>query len=308
MPGSELTFRADDGTRLLGRRWLTDPPPRAVLQIAHGLAEHSARYVRLAATLNAAGYAVYANDLRGHGPSCDPAVLGHFADADGWPKCVGDLWTFNRLIAVEQPGVPIVFLGHSMGSFLGRHFVANHSEALAGAVYSGSNGAPPALATAGRLIARAERLRLGPRGKSGLLNKMMFADYNKPFKPARTEFDWLSRDPAEVDAYVADPLCGFPFTTQLAIDLLDALPYLSSPASLSPVRKDLPIYVFSGERDPVGSNIQGLIGALKGAGFTRLTVRIYPGARHETLNETNRDEVTRDLVAWLGGVVGLSTT
>ena len=290
--------------QLLGRRWLPDGRPRAIVQIAHGLAEHSARYARLAGALNAAGYAAYASDLRGHGPTSDPADLGHFADADGWAKCVGDLWTFNRLIAAEQPGVPIVLLGHSMGSFLGQQFVAEHSEALAGVVYSGSNGKPPPIAAAGRLIARAERLRLGKRGKSRLINSMMFGDFNKPFQPARTEFDWLSRDPAEVDAYVADPLCGFPFTNQLAIDLLDAWPHVISPERLARIRKDLPIYVFSGERDPVGANIQGLIEALKAAGFTKLTTRIYPGARHETLNETNRDEVTRDLIAWLDGAVG----
>ena len=141
-------------------------------------------------------------------------------------------------------------------------------------------------------------------GKSRLIFQMWFGDFNKPFKPARTEFDWLSRDPAEVDAYVADPLCGFPFTNQLAVDLLDALPGLLAPDRLARIRKDLPIYVFSGERDPVGANIQGLIADLEGAGFTKLTTRIYPGARHETLNETNREEVFADLIAWLDGVVG----
>jgi len=304
MAGSEFELRTDDGQSLLARRWLPEGRPRAVVQIAHGLSEHSARYTRLAAALNAAGYAVYTNDNRGHGPQAAPADLGHFADDGGWGKVVGDFWTMNRLIAKEQPGVPIIFLGHSLGSFLGQEFVAEHSDALAGAVYSGSSGKPPAIATLGRLIARAERLRLGKRGKSQLLGQMWFGAYNKPFAPARTEFDWLSRDEKEVDAYVADPYCGFPFTTQLAIDVLDALPSLSSPQSLARIRKDLPIYVFSGERDPVGANIQGLIDALKGAGFTRLTTRIYPGARHETLNETNREEVTRDLIDWLDAVVG----
>ena len=304
MPGSEFELRTDDGRSLLARRWLPEGRPRAVVQIAHGLSEHSARYARLAAALNAAGYAVYANDHRGHGPKAAPADLGHFADDGGWGKVVGDFWTMNRLIAKEQPGVPIIFLGHSLGSFLGQDFVAEHSDALAGAAYSGSSGKPPAIATLGRLIARAERLRLGKRGKSQLLGQMWFGAYNKPFAPARTEFDWLTRDEKEVDAYVADPYCGFPFSTQLAIDVLDALPSLSSPQSLARIRKDLPIYVFSGERDPVGANIQGLIDALKGAGFTKLTTRIYPGARHETLNETNREEVTRDLIDWLDAVVG----
>jgi alpha-beta hydrolase superfamily lysophospholipase len=302
MPGSEFDFRADDGQTLLARRWLPEGPPRAIVQIAHGLAEHSARYARLAAALNSAGYAAYANDHRGHGPKAAPADLGHFADEGGWDKVVGDLWSFNRLIAAEQPGTPIIFLGHSLGSFLGRGFIARHSDALAGVALSGSSGKPPAIATLGRLIAREERLRLGKRGKSDLILQMWFGEFNKPFKPARTASDWLSRDEKEVDAFVADPLCGFPFTTQLAIDVLDALPHVASRKSLAAIRKDVPIYVFSGERDPVGANIKGLIQDLKAAGFTELTTRIYPGARHETLNELNRDEVTRDFIAWLDGI------
>ena len=304
MPGSEFEFRAEDGQALLARRWLPEGRARAIVQIAHGLAEHSARYARLAAALNAAGYAVYANDHRGHGPKAAAADLGHFGDQGGWDKVVGDLWTLNRLIAEEQPGARIVFLGHSLGSFLGRGFIAEHSDALAGAALSGSNGKPPAIATLGRLIARAERLRLGKRGKSQVIFQMWFGDFNKAFNPARTAFDWLSRDEKEVDAYVADPLCGFPFTTQLAIDVLDALPRVTSAESLAAIRKDMPIYVFSGERDPVGTNIQGLIADMKAAGFTKLATRLYAGARHETLNETNRDEVTRDLIAWLDGVAG----
>ena len=302
MPESQFEFRADDGQTLLGRRWLPEGPPRAVLQIAHGLAEHSARYARLAAALNEAGYGAYANDHRGHGPKAAAADLGHFADEGGWDKVVGDLWTFNRVIAAEAPGTPIIFLGHSLGSFLGRGFIAKHSDALAGVALSGSNGKPPAIATLGRLIAREERLRLGKRAKSDLIFQMWFGEFNKPFKPARTASDWLSRDEKEVDAFVADPLCGFPFTTQLAIDVLDALPHVTSRKSLAAIRKDMAIYVFSGERDPVGANIQGLIQDLKATGFTQLTTRIYPGARHETLNETNRDEVTRDFIAWLNGI------
>jgi alpha-beta hydrolase superfamily lysophospholipase len=304
MSGSEFELRTDDRLSLLARRWLPEGRPRAVVQIAHGLAEHSARYARLAAALNAAGYAVYANDHRGHGPKAAAADLGHFADEKGWDMVVGDLWTMNRLIAAEQPGVPIVFIGHSLGSFLGQDFVARHSDALAGAVYSGSSGKPPAIATIGGIVGRAERLRLGKRGKSPLIDSMWFGAYNKPFSPPRTAFDWLSRDEKEVDSYVADPYCGFPFTTQLAVDVLDALPGLLSPARLARIRKDLPIYIFSGEADPVGANLKGLIADLRAAGFTRLTTRVYPGARHETLNETNREEVTRDLIDWLDGAVG----
>jgi len=304
MPASEFELRTDDGKSLSARRWLPEDRPRAAVQIAHGLAEHSARYARLAAALNAAGYAVYANDHRGHGPKAAAADLGHFADDGGWGKVVGDLWTINRLIAKEQPGVTIIFLGHSLGSFLAQDFVSRHSDALAGAVLSGSSGKPPAIAAVGRVVARVERLRLGKRGNSKLIDSMWFGAFNKPFEPARTPFDWLSRDLKEVDLYVADPYCGFPTSTQLAVDVLDALPGLLAPERLARIRNDLPIYVFSGERDPVGANLKGLIADLKAAGFTRLTTRIYPDARHETLNETNRDEVTRDLIAWLDGVVG----
>ena len=159
-------------TTLLARRWLPEGPPRAVVQIAHGLAEHSARYARLAAALNRAGYAVYANDHRGHGPKAAAADLGHFADEGGWDKVVGDLWTFNRLIAAEQPGTPIVFLGHSLGSFLGRSFIARHSDALAGVALSGSSGKPPAIATLGP----ADRPRGAPAARQARQKRPHLSD------------------------------------------------------------------------------------------------------------------------------------
>jgi alpha-beta hydrolase superfamily lysophospholipase len=305
MPASEFEFRSDDGAALLARRWLPDDRPRAVVQIAHGLSEHSARYARLADALNRAGYGVYANDHRGHGPAAKD--LGHFGDRGGWQRVVGDLRQMNRLIAAEQPGMPVFLLGHSLGSFLAQTFVAEHSEALAGTIWSGSNGKPPMIAHAGRLIARVERLRLGRRAFSPVIHALWFGAFNKPFEPARTAFDWLSRDPREVDAYVADPLCGAPFTTQLAVDVLDALPAVADPRRLASVRRDFPVYVFSGEHDPVGTNLKGLLDGLRTAGFTRVAARIYEGARHETLNETNRDQVTADLIAWLDGVMVATT-
>ena len=136
------------------------------------------------------------------------------------------------------------------------------------------------------------------------MQSLMFGDFNKRFKPARTPFDWLSRDPAEVDAYIADPLCGFEFTNQLAVDLLDALGPLLTPERLARIRKDLPVYIFSGSDDPVGANLPALAEAYRNAGLTRVDMRVYTGARHETLNETNRDEVTADLVAWIANTLG----
>ncbi len=303
MRADSFRLKADDGVELQVHRWLPDGAPRAAFQIAHGLAEHGARYGRLAAALTAQGFAVYADDHRGHGQTAPPADLGFFGERDGWRKCVSDLWALNRRIAIDHPGLPIILLGHSMGSFMAQDFVADHSDAIAALVLSGSNGPPPAIAGVGRMIARIERLRLGARGKSALLQAMMFGEFNKPFKPARTEFDWLSRDPAEVDAYIADPLCGFAFSTQLAIDLLDALGTFLKPERLARIRKDLPVYIFSGSDDPVGANLPALAEAYRAAGLTRVEMRVYPGARHETLNETNRDEVTAALLRWVDTVL-----
>lgn len=304
MRADSFRLKADDGVEIHVDRWLPDEAPRAVVQIAHGLAEHAARYARLAQALTAHGIAVYADDHRGHGRTAAAGDLGLFAENDGWRKCVRDLWTLNRRIAEENPGLPIILLGHSMGSFMAQDFVADHSDAIAGLVLSGSNGPPPAIAGVGRMIARIERLRLGARGKSPLLQALMFGEFNKRFKPARTAFDWLSRDPAEVDAYVADPLCGFEFSNQLAVDLLDALGPLLKPERLARIRKDLPIYIFSGSDDPVGANLPALAEAYRNAGLARVEMRTYPGARHETLNETNRDEVTRDLLLWAATILG----
>jgi alpha-beta hydrolase superfamily lysophospholipase len=189
-----------------------------------------------------------------------------------------------------------------MGALLAQSFIADHGATLAGAILSGASGRPPAAVALARLVARFERWRLSPRGKSPLLMKMFFGEFNKPFRPARTDFDWLSRDPIKVDAYVADPLCGFDVTTQLLIDMLGGLPPLLAPATLARIPKALPIYVMNGARDPVGANVQSLIDAYRGAGLAPV-VRSYPDARHELLNETNREEVKADLIAWIEGAL-----
>jgi alpha-beta hydrolase superfamily lysophospholipase len=306
MEASAFTLDVPDGQSLLVYRWVPDGPAKAQVQIVHGLAEHAARYARLAGALTAAGYAVYAHDWRGHGRTAgSPADLGYFADDDGWSKCLDDAWMLCRRMQADQPGLPTVLLGHSMGSFLVQHFIAQHGDALAGAVLSASNGKPTGLAGLGPYVARLERLRLGKRGISGLINRMAFGAFNKPFEPARTPFDWLSRDPAEVDTYVADPLCGFPSRVQLWIDLLDALKIVADPALQARIPKSLPVYVIAGMRDPVSNNTAGLkqlLGAYDAAGMTKVEHRFYADARHEIFNETNRDEVTRDLVLWLDRV------
>jgi alpha-beta hydrolase superfamily lysophospholipase len=301
MQSETFAIEREDGA-IFVRRWLPDGAPRLAVQIAHGVAEHSARYERLAFALTSAGFAVYASDHRGHGPRCPPEDLGFFAAQMGWRRCLDDLRTVNRRIHADLPQTPVVFMGHSLGSIMGQQFVAEYGADLAGAVLSGTSGTPAAILPLGRLIARLERWRLGPRGHSALLHKMLFEEFNKPFKPARTDFDWLSRDTVEVDRYIADPFCGFPVTVQLTIDILDALGPIAAKDTAARIPKTLPIYIFSGARDPVSAKLQGLIDAYRNAGLTRVTTRLYPDARHETLNELNRDEVTADLVAWLENV------
>jgi alpha-beta hydrolase superfamily lysophospholipase len=307
MQRSSLVLAAADGAELYVYRWLPEGAAKAVVQIAHGLAEHGGRYARLAEALTAAGYAVYADDHRGHGRTARTADdLGFFAERDGWRKCVDDLWQLNRRIASDHPGLPIVLLGHSMGSFLAQQFISEHGDALAGAVLSGSSGKPDALAAAGRLFVRIERLRLGARGRSRTMHQLSFGAFNKSFQPARTPFDWLSRDAAEVDKYAADPRCGFIASTQLWVDMLDALGWIAAPVRQARIPKRLPIYVISGSKDPVGANTRGLqqlLAAYRAQGLERVSHRFYEGARHELFNETNRDEVTRDLTAWLDDAI-----
>jgi len=304
MQASTFTLATSDGVSLFVYRWLPDAPPKAIVQIAHGLAEHAARYAGVAAALGRAGYAVYADDHRGHGHTARTAgELGFFAKRDGWKKCVDDLWQLNRRIATDHRGLPIVLLGHSLGSFMTQYFICEHGEALAAAVLSGSNGKPPPIAPIGLLLARLERLRLGQRGRSPLMQALFFGEFNKPFAPARTPFDWLSRDTTEVDKYIADPLCGFESTVQLYIDMLQGLRETAKPARQAQIPKTLPIYIFNGSRDPVSNNVDQLLDAYRAAGLMQVLHKVYSDGRHESLNEINRDVVIRDLIAWLDGVV-----
>lgn len=298
--GSLLTLA--NGARAYVHRWLPAGKPRAALQIIHGMAEHGGRYARLAAALNAAGYAVYAQDLPGHGRSVDSVRdLGHLADRDGWSFTLDCIHAVNRQIAAGQPDVPLLMLGHSMGGYLLQHYVTEHSGELRGAVFSGCSGDLGPLRAVGLALIRLEML-MGPRRRSWLGEQLSFRDFNRRFRPARTAFDWLSRDAAEVDRYVADPLCGFRCSGETWRQLLQACGGLGDPARLQRIRKDLPVLLVSGSADAAIQGEKGLRALerlYRAAGLSSVEVRIYPGARHELLNETCRDEVTQDLLEWI---------
>ena len=307
MNHSTFWLNANDRSRLYVNQWLPDGPPKALVMLSHGMAEHSGRYARLAEALCGAGYGVYALDQRGHGRTADEGTLGLYAEKDGWNKVVGDLASLNQHIGQQQPGVPIVLLGHSMGSYIAQAYLLHHSASLHGAILSGSNFQPVALYGAARVIARVERLRQGLRGRSALIEFLSFGSFNKAFKPNRTAFDWLSRDPDEVDKYINDPLCGFRCTNQLWVDLLGGLQQISKASNLAQIDPGLPILVIGGECDPVseGKRLKDLAHALREAGCQNEQLNLYPQARHEVFNETNRAEVTADVLKWLDQALAL---
>lgn len=311
MRDETFTLPTDDSYAIHVYRWLPDDPPRAILLIAHGMAEHAGRYERLARALTERGYAVYAPDHRGHGLTAHTvSELGFFAEEHGFDTVVGDLRTLTERARQDLPDLPVVLLGHSMGSFLVQGYLLQHHD-LAGAAMTGSTLNVGLLPKIGRRIARFERMRVGPRRPSWLLTRLSFGTYARKIAKRRTDYDWLSRDPDEVDAYIEDPLCGFPATTQLWIDLLDAFPRLADPSNVAKIPAELPLWIASGAEDPVhdgGRGFHALVSLYQARGFEDLTTQLYPEARHELFNETNRDEVTADLLAWLDRVTRAHAT
>lgn len=303
MQWSTLALNVPDGTSLHVNRWLPDGPPKAIVQLAHGMGEHSERYARFAQELTEAGYAVYANDHRGHGRTArTPRDEGYYADERGFDTAVHDLHRLTATAKHEHPGLPLFLVGHSMGSFLGRSYAASFGYELSGLVLIGTAGDLGLLTVVGRYLAQLEGLVRGRRAKSPLLGWLSVGQYNNPFKPNRTKFDWLTRDEAEVDLYIADAKCGNDFTCGFFADLLGGLTSINSDATVARVPKDLPIHLVSGSLDPVGNFSKGVVQVAEQYarhGIADVTTTLWDDARHEVLNETNRAEVTAELIGWL---------
>lgn len=299
-----------DGHEIHLRIWHPDGEFVGVIQLLHGLGEHIDRYERFAAAANARGFVICAHNHRGHGKDDDTA--GYFADRNGWHLLVDDAHVAHEHIREQFPNLPIVLLGHSMGSYVAQTFAMHYGAKLSGLLLSGSMWPQRAKLLPAILLARIEALRLGKRGKSALLDQLGFGDFNKRFEPARTELDWLSRDENEVDLYIADPLCGGPYTCGLWIDVLGALFELGSDAALNRISAGLPILITGGSDDPVGGeeSMTRLTMHYAQTGHQRVTMKLYPEGRHEMLNETNRDEVTADWLDWIGARIhaGRSST
>ena len=296
---STFTFHGD-GFNVVVDRTLPAGPPKAAVVVAHGMAEHAARYGRFTGELAAAGYAVYAPDHRGHGRTAGGEDRLGWAGGDGWNGMLRDLDRLTALVAERHSGTPLVLFGHSMGSVLAQRFAQLHGDRLAGLILSGTFGAAPNVKV-GIAVASALRMLCGERAPSPL-QRTMFAGFNKAFAPQRTGFEWLSRDDAEVQKYADDPYCGFTFSNGLLADMLRGYAETWKPANERRIPVALPVLFFSGALDPVGGNtraVTALAERYRALGLRDVSVTFYPDARHEMLNETNRDEVVRDVLAWL---------
>ena len=291
-------FSAGDGTRISYRRWLPTGTPKTVLQVVHGAAEHSGRYDRFAKLAVASGYAVYATDHRGHGRTRLRSGKTGDAGPDAWNRMVEDEIAFSQRLRTAHPGAKLVLFGHSLGSFMAQDYIERRADLLDGLILSGTSYGPPP--PAALIDALNEAVQKDPLGDSAVWAGL-FRDFNKPFN-GTTGFEWLSRDADEVKKYTTDPLSGFAFTNELTRDIFVGFARMRDPALEARIPKTLPVLVIQGELDPVGENLVGtrrLVERYNALGLTRIETHYYPGARHEVLNETNRGEVQRDVLAWL---------
>ncbi|MBQ1305004.1 MAG: lysophospholipase [Erysipelotrichales bacterium] len=304
MKTSNFRFTSKEGTEIFTYKFEPEEGTkiRGVVQIIHGMVEHAKRYERFAKALTNDGYIVYAHDQRGHGLTAgSPEKVGHLADSKGFYWLVEDAHQLTEIIRRNHPELPVFLFGHSMGSFESQRYIELYGKGLKGVVLSGSSGNSP-LYFFGKLAAGMELKKQGPTARSPKLNNLSFGAYNKNFEPRRTDSDWLSRDNAEVDKYINDPYCGVVCTTEFYYDFMDGMTELHKKANVAKVPKDLPVLIVSGDMDPVGSNGKGvkkLYETYIGQGLKDVTMKLYPGARHEILNETNRDEVTADILQWI---------
>jgi alpha-beta hydrolase superfamily lysophospholipase len=287
-PSTRFTYPAQEGVEIVGYRWDPAGTPRGAVQLTHGMGEHVRRYGALARALTGAGLVVYGQDHRGHGATArSEEELGQLGP-DGWTQLVDDVDLLVSLIREEQPGLPLVLLGHSMGSFAVQQYLLKHSDRVDAVVLTGTTALDqlePAL---------------------DLDKPIDLAAFNAAFEPARTEFDWLSRDEAIVDAYIADPRCGFGIDSDAGKGMFAGARRMADPGQVTAIRPDLPLYIAAGELDPVNANLallHVLVDRYRAAGLTDVTVRTYPGARHEILNETNRDEVVARILDWIDQVL-----
>jgi alpha-beta hydrolase superfamily lysophospholipase len=287
-PDARFDYRGTDGSTIVAYRWDTAKTPRAAVQLTHGMGEHMLRYGEFARALNAEGIVVYGQDQRNHGATAkSTADLGHMGSG-GWSMLVNDIHLLVERTRSENPHIPLVLLGHSMGSFAVQQYLIEHSVEVDAVILTGTSVLD--------LLEPAFDLD----------KPIQLSSFNVAFHPARTDFDWLSRDESVVDAYIKDPLCGFGLDAESCKEMFLGARCMTDPEILRKIRSDLPIYISVGELDPITQKlvfVETLAERLRTVGLTNVTVKTYPGARHEVLNETNRCDVVKDILVWLEHVI-----
>ena len=297
-------FEANQNAQIFVRKWMPETTDiKGVLQIAHGMQEHSKRYTEFGEYMTNKGYVVYINDHRGHGQTAKTIdKLGFFAEKNGWNLIVEDQFILSKKIKEEYPDVPLFLLGHSMGSFIARIYATLYKNEIDGLIISGTNKKPATLLQFGKLMSNAQGLFKGKKAKSFLLTGMSFKGNNDRFKPTKTAFDWLSKDHERNLNYKNDKFCGTIFSNRFFYDMFSMLLYLNSKKSYQETPTDLPLLIFSGSMDPVGDygkEVKLVYNNYKNIGVKDIKLKLYDEGRHEMLNETNRTEVFEDIFKWL---------
>lgn len=300
----ELSYTSSTGTNEIRAILCTpDSTPKAVVQIAHGVADHIDRYRDFMSFLADNGFVAVGNDHLGHGHTIrHPIEQGFFAYENGWTHAVNDMHRLHDIIEKLYPEIPYVFFGHSMGSFLTRTYLIDNPNGYHAAILSGTGHMQPALVSSGHALASLIAKTKGPRYQSLLIDKIAFGAYNKCFEPNRTKFDWISRDEEQVDKYIADPFCGFIATASLFSEMMKGIAYITDQNNINRMNKAKPILFLSGDMDPVGENGKGVERAYKAfcnAEIKDIYMKLYPDGRHEMLNEINREDVFKDIVSWI---------
>ena len=300
----DFYFQSSTGrTSIHALKCVPDGKPRAVVQIAHGIAEHIDRYRPFMEFLADNGFVAAGNDHLGHGKSIRvPEEQGFFAEKDGWWRVVDDMDKLHDIMSNEYPELPYVLFGHSMGSFLTRTYLIKHPDKYDGVILSGTGHQSPALVLGGNVAASVMAKLNGAMGDGTKLDSLAFGSYLSKIENPRTKFDWLSRDAEQVDKYIADPLCGFVGKIGLYRDMMQGIKFITDKKNIAQMNKEKPVYFMSGDGDPVGDYGKGVERAYKAfcdAGLHDVFMRLYPGGRHEMLNETNKEQVYQDILNWL---------
>lgn len=293
---------ADAITQIHALKWIPSEKIKAIVQIAHGMSEHIERYNEFAEYLASNGYIVCGNDHLGHGQSVlSPDKYGYFSKENGWQNLIEDMHTLNKMIKEDYSELPYIILGHSMGSFLAREYTALYGDELTAAIYTGTSGGSMFI----NLAIKSCQKQIEEKGelvKAVDIDKLAFGKYNKRAYPRHSDYDWLSRDTDEVNKYIADPLCGIIFTYGGFLDLFNLLKQVSGKKWAVRIPAELPIYIFSGNMDPVGNYSHGVVKVadwLTSTSHRDVTVKFYEDGRHEMLNDINKKFVYKDTLKWL---------